>query len=138
MMQAAVEEAAAVAEESRPCLLGVTVLTSLDDRALRDELGVGRSVEEQMLAMSRLAIENELDGVVCSPREVALLRSSLGTGPLLVTPGVRPTGSATGDQARTGDPLTAQRDGASYLVMGRALVGHPDPESVVRETLREA
>ena len=138
MMQAAVEEAAVVPEHERPCLLGVTVLTSLDEHALREDLGVGRSVSDHMLAMSRLAIDNELDGLVCSPREISLLRGTLGSGPLLVVPGIRPAGAATGDQARTGDPLQAQHDGASYLVMGRALVGHPDPESVVRATLAEA
>lgn len=131
MMQAAAEEASMVPEESRPCLLGVSVLTSLDDRALREEIGVDATVEEQMLRMSRLAIENELDGVVCSPREVAMLRGALGGGPMLVVPGVRPAGSATGDQKRTGDPATAIADGASYLVMGRALVNHPDPAALL-------
>lgn len=133
MMQAAAEEAGAVAEEDRPCVVAVTVLTSLDEDALRSDLAIGRTVEEHMLSLSRLAMDNEMDGVVCSPREVAPLRRALGSKAILVTPGIRPADSALGDQARTGDPVTALLDGADYLVMGRALLTHADPARLLGE-----
>ena len=125
MMEAAVE---ALAEQGgqRPLLIGVTVLTSLGREDLA-EIGLDVSPEVQVMRLARLASEAGLDGVVCSPREVAPLRRELGDDFVLVTPGVRPAGSATGDQKRVMTPAEALAAGASHLVIGRPITRAPDP-----------
>ncbi len=125
MMDAAVEEAHCYPEESRPLLMGVSVLTSLDGPSLH-QIGVLRTVPEQMLELSQLAMDHQLDGVVCSPHEVRLLRERLGHGAVLVTPGIRPSDGDSHDQKRIGTGKQALADGASYLVVGRALTGGDD------------
>ncbi|MEM9605624.1 MAG: orotidine-5'-phosphate decarboxylase [Pseudomonadota bacterium] len=107
-------------------LVGVTVLTSLDAGMLA-ALGVTRSLEDQVDALARSAIGAGLDGVVCSAHEAARLRGTLGAAPLLVTPGIRPQGTDAGDQARVMTPERAVAAGASYLVIGRAITGAPQP-----------
>ncbi len=89
---AGAREEAARRGETPPLLVGITVLTSLDETALRDDLGVARSLPGQVLALARLGKEAGLDGVVCSPLEVAALKQALGAQLLAVTPGVRPAG----------------------------------------------
>lgn len=126
MVTAAVEEARAFGLESRPLLVGVSVLTSLDDRDLKDDLGVSRSLPEHMLALSRMGMECGLDGVVCSVHEAAAIRAAL-PGAILVTPGIRPHAGEAHDQERIGDGSDAIKAGADYLVVGRALIGAKDP-----------
>ena len=104
-------------------LLAVTALTSLGPAELA-AVGLPPDVVPRL---AKLAIDAGADGLVCSPREVAQLRALLGPGPLLVVPGVRPAGAASGDQKRTGTPAEAVRDGATYLVVGRPLRDAPDP-----------
>ena len=123
-------------EGERPALLGVTVLTSLDDDDLR-ALGVAHTSEGQVLVMARTAKEAGLDGVVCSPREIGLLRADLGENFLLVTPGIRPAWSAAGDQKRITTPAQALADGASALVIGRPITAHADPAEAMRRVLEE-
>lgn len=131
MLTAAAEQACDFAEDERPLLVGVSVLTSLDERTLQQDLGVARGLEDQMVALSKMAMACELDGVVCGPHEVSLLRKELGSRALLITPGIRLAGGEVHDQARAGDPNQALADGASYLVIGRALAHCSDPERVV-------
>ena len=125
MIQAA-RAAADAAGSARPKLLAVTVLTSLDAEALR-EIGVAGGPRQQVLRLARLALEAGADGLVCSAHEVAILRDALGPAPLLVVPGIRPAGSATGDQARTMTPRAAADAGADWLVVGRPITEASDP-----------
>ena len=135
MMEAAVE-ALAVQGKQRPLLIGVTVLTSLGREDLA-EIGLDVSPEVQVMRLARLASEAGLDGVVCSPREVAPLRRELGGDFRLVTPGVRPAGSATADQKRVMTPAEAMAAGASHLVIGRPITRAPDPLAALAAIERE-
>jgi orotidine-5'-phosphate decarboxylase len=140
MMRAAAEGAAATARElgvRRPIVLAVTVLTSLDRAALSRELAVAASVEGHVLHLARMAAEAGLDGCVASPNEIAALRTNRGAGWVIVTPGVRPAGSATGDQSRIATPGAAARAGAHYLVVGRPITAAPDPVRAAEAVLRE-
>jgi orotidine-5'-phosphate decarboxylase len=140
MMKAAADGAAAAAKEMsvrRPLAIAVTVLTSLDRAALHRELGVASSVEGHVLHLSELAREAGLDGTVASPVEVAAIRRNLGTAWVIVTPGVRPAGSAAGDQSRVATPGAAVRAGAHYLVVGRPITGAPDPAAAAAAILEE-
>nr|WP_282571981.1 orotidine-5'-phosphate decarboxylase [Roseomonas acroporae] len=125
MIEAA-RHAAERAGAARPLLLAVTVLTSLDAAALA-ATGVSDPPAAQVLRLARLALSAGADGLVCSPREVAALRDALGAAPALVVPGIRPAGSATGDQARTATPAEAVAAGADWIVVGRPVTGAADP-----------
>ena len=140
MLEAAVGAARREAESAglrSPLLLGVTVLTSLD-RAALGEMGWTAGVEEAVLSLARLGRECGLDGVVASPREVPMLRRELGPEPLIVTPGIRLPDDRARDQARTATPAEALAAGADYLVVGRAVVEHPDPARALRSIRRAA
>ncbi len=131
MMRAASEAAAQTAEQTgitRPEMLAVTVLTSMDVRSL-EETGISRPVADQVGALGRLAREAGLDGVVCSGHEIALLRRKCGRDFRLLTPGIRPQGVARGDQKRVMSPAEAVSAGADYLVIGRPITAAPDPEA---------
>jgi orotidine-5'-phosphate decarboxylase len=106
----------------------VTVLTSIDPETL-GSIGVGGSVEAEVVRLARLAQEAGLDGVVASPLEIEAIRKACGEGFLIVTPGVRPAGGATHDQARVATPGAAVRAGADYVVVGRAITAAPDPRA---------
>ncbi|RJQ54145.1 MAG: orotidine-5'-phosphate decarboxylase [Actinobacteria bacterium] len=139
MLQAAVESTRTAAAErglSAPKIVGVTVLTSLDQRNLA-ELGVTRPLEEQVLELARLALDCGLDGIVASAREVRALREALGPDFVMVTPGVRPAWAGGDDQKRVMQPREAILAGASYLVVGRPVTGAPDPRSAVDSLLSE-
>jgi orotidine-5'-phosphate decarboxylase len=136
MLRAAVE-AAAAAGRDRPRILAVTVLTSLDRAPLQRELGVPMAVEGHAVHLAGLARDAGCDGVVASPREAARLRGLLGRDVLIVTPGIRPTGSAVDDQARTATPSLAVRAGADYLVVGRPITGATDPAGAAAAILAE-
>lgn len=131
MLSASVEQARAFAEESAPLLVGVSVLTSLDERTLTEDLAVNRSLEEQVVSLSALAMDQGLDGVVCSAHEVAAVRQKLGKHAVLVCPGIRPASSESHDQKRVGQATQALEDGADYLVIGRALAGIEDPHEAI-------
>jgi orotidine-5'-phosphate decarboxylase len=121
----------------RPLILGVTALTSADSAALK-EVCIDCEPETLVSRLARLSAESGLDGVVASPREVRLVRESVrAKGFLVVTPGVRPAGSATDDQRRTMTPAQAIEAGADYLVMGRAILNAPDAERAVTTILEE-
>lgn len=134
MMAAAMEEACAYAEGERPLVVGVGVLTSIDEEMLHNELGVSRSVEEHLVSLSKTARRADLDGMVCSPQEIRAVREVLGHERAVVVPGIRVGGAERHDQKRTGTPEAAVEAGASYLVIGRTLVKAEDPDAVL-ETL---
>jgi orotidine-5'-phosphate decarboxylase len=124
MLEAAREALAAVRRPPR--LVAVTVLTSLERPELA-EVGFAQGPEALVLQLAQLAAECGLDGVVCSPREIAPLRARVPGSFLLVTPGIRPAGAATADQKRVLGPREALALGASYLVIGRPITAAPDP-----------
>ena len=132
MMKAAREAAEqSAAGGKRTRLIGVTVLTSLDDADL-EAIGQRGSTRDQALRLAALAQANGLDGVVCSPREVAALRAECGPDFVLVVPGIRPAGSDLGDQKRVMGPAEAVAAGATYLVIGRPITAAPDPAAAAR------
>lgn len=106
-------------------LLGVTVLTSMDDADLK-EAGYAGSVKDLVAARAAQARDAGMDGIVCSPEETTTLRRIVGDDLVLVTPGVRPAGAAAGDQKRVMTPGDAIRAGADLLVVGRPILGAPD------------
>jgi orotidine-5'-phosphate decarboxylase len=120
----------------RPRVLAVTVLTSLDEPAL-GRLGVVGTAGEVVVRWACLAREAACDGVVCSPREVATLRATLGEAFVLLTPGIRPAGQSSGDQRRVATPAAAVAGGANYLVIGRPITGSPDPAAAAEAILGE-
>jgi orotidine-5'-phosphate decarboxylase len=133
MMRAAVAEAGEAVGRTghRIKLLGVTVLTSLDDGDL-DAVGQRGPAADQVRRLALLARASGLDGVICSPFEVALLRAELGPDFQLVVPGIRPAGAALGDQKRVMGPRDAIAAGASRLVIGRPITEAPDPAAAAR------
>lgn len=136
MMREAAKATTAAAKElevERPALLGVTVLTSLDQPALAG-LGVGRNVLKQVAHLATLAKEAGLDGVVCSPLEIAAIRQAVGEDFLIVTPGIR-LEAEEGEQKRITGPKTAIEAGADFLVIGRPVIEAPDPIAVVDDIL---
>lgn len=127
MMQAA---AAAAQEggEARPLVIAVTVLTSLDAQDL-SQIGVAGSPSDQVRRLAGLAAESGLDGVVCSAHEIEILRRELGPDFKLIVPGIRPAGSAVGDQKRVMTPQLALALGADILVIGRPITEADDPSA---------
>ena len=137
MMRAAeraAHEVSTALGQAPPLLLGVTVLTSLDDAALA-EVGVNRPAAAQVEHLARLAVRAGLRGLVCSPQEITRLRGVLPPGVQLVTPGIRPLGADPGDQKRTLTPPEAIRAGADWLVIGRPICAAPDPVAACRAIL---
>jgi orotidine-5'-phosphate decarboxylase len=138
MMEAARNAADLVASQGkrRVKLLGVTVLTSLDDGDLA-AVGQRGPVGEQVQRLALLARDSGLDGVVSAPLEVAALRQLCGPDFLLVVPGIRPAGSDSGDQKRVMGPRAAIQAGADYLVVGRPITGAAHPSAAAQAILNE-
>ena len=134
MMQAARE---AIADSShQPLLIGVTVLTSLSREDIA-EIGLDIEPQQQVLRLAKLAKDSGLDGVVCSPLEAALLKQQVAEDFCLVTPGVRPAGSDTGDQQRIMTPAKALQAGSDYLVIGRPITASSDPLKSLQAIIAE-
>jgi orotidine-5'-phosphate decarboxylase len=128
MMEAARE---AIEKSSQsPLLIAVTILTSLTEEDIK-EVGYSGTPEENVMRLATLASHSGMDGVVCSPKEVTALRQSIGKDFALVTPGIRPSGSAADDQRRTLSPAEAIAAGSSYLVIGRPITQADAPMSVL-------
>ncbi len=139
MMKAAATAAVETAVTSgrpRPKLIAVTVLTSLDEGEW-GRLNYAVPIAEQAANLAKLAREAGLDGVVASPQEAAAIRTACGPGFLIVTPGIRPAGSAVNDQSRVATPAGALKAGASHLVVGRPITAAPDPRAAAIAILRE-
>ena len=126
----------AVIEKSKikPLLLGVTILTSLNNEAL-ENVGIHLSSQEQVLLLAKLCQNTGLDGVVCSPNELKPLRKNLGEDFLLVTPGIRSLGSEKNDQKRIATATEAIRNGANYIVIGREITSNTDPNKMIGQIL---
>jgi len=139
MMQAAARAAGRVARpESPPMIIGVTVLTSMDEAALHDT-GVTRALDSHVVALAQLARAAGLHGVVASPQEISAIRSACGEAFVIVTPGIRgaAAGSAKDDQARTMGPAEAVRAGASYIVVGRPIIAATSPRAAAERIVEE-
>ncbi|MGA2847986.1 MAG: orotidine-5'-phosphate decarboxylase [Terracidiphilus sp.] len=119
-----------------PELLAVTMLTSMDQTQTY-AVGYDRSPAEQVELLARMTLDVGIRGFVCSAEEVATLRALTGPEGVLVTPGIRPAGSALGDQSRIATPAEALRQGASYLVVGRPITQAADPAEAAEAVLRE-
>ena len=131
MLRAAVEKAKQQAEKlkvRRPLMIGITVLTSDEKKD---------NITHLILERARLAKESGLDGVVCSSQEAEIIRQQFGADFVIVTPGLRPTGSAKGDQKRVSTPAEAIAHGSDYLVVGRPIIQAPNPIKVTQEILEE-
>ncbi|WP_374654973.1 orotidine-5'-phosphate decarboxylase [Dongia sp.] len=139
MMQAARESAAEQADKlklKRPRIVGVTVLTSLDDKDL-SAVGQTGPASDQVKRLAELTRSAGLDGIVCSPHEIEALRRDMGEEFLLVVPGVRPSGSDAGDQKRVRTPADAAKAGADYLVIGRPITQAADPRDAASRIVLE-
>jgi orotidine-5'-phosphate decarboxylase len=128
--------AAAAEVAERPILLAVSVLTSMDASQL-EATGIQDSPAAQVERLATMALGCGVEGIVCSPVEVANLRRRVGSKPLLVIPGIRPEGAATGDQRRIATPAEAIASGASYVVVGRPITRAADPAAAARAILAE-
>ena len=136
MMRAALEGLRRT-DGTRPLLVAVTQLTSTSEKALREELLIGRPMQETVLAYAENAARAGLDGVVCSPLEAGAVKKRCGPGFLTVTPGIRFAGNAADDQARTATPAGARELGSDYLVVGRPVTAAPDPAGAYRRCVEE-
>jgi orotidine-5'-phosphate decarboxylase len=141
MMQAAAKagrDTAVRLGRPAPVLIGVTVLTSMDQPTLQ-QVGVERALLDQVLALARLARDAGLDGVVASPQETAAIRQECGARFAIVTPGIRGASPVAerDDQARTMGPAEAVRAGASYVVVGRPIIAASDPRRAAEAIARE-
>lgn len=140
MMQAAAVAARAESEKNGmvcPLVVAVTVLTSIDQEVFRQEMGHTGAIQDRVAAWAVMAKEAGLDGVVASPLEISAIRKACGPDFVIITPGIRPAGSAANDQKRTLTPAEALKLGATYLVVGRPVTAAHDPLEAVKAILAE-
>jgi orotidine-5'-phosphate decarboxylase len=140
MMKAAAEATAATAEQQNvttPLVLAVTILTSMDQVALRKELKITRSLQREVAHLARLAQRAGMHGVVASPQEIKMLRKAVRGEFTILTPGVRPEWAAKDDQKRIMTPGEAVAAGADYIVVGRPVLKAADRQAAVRKILEE-
>jgi len=140
MMKAAVSAAKEEAERQSvplPLMLAVTILTSMDDAALRRELKITRSLRREVSHLAELAQRAGMSGVVASPQEITMLRKAIRGRFVVLTPGVRPAWAGTDDQKRVMSPGEAVAAGADYLVVGRPVLRSPDRKEAVHKIIRE-
>jgi orotidine-5'-phosphate decarboxylase len=130
MMQAAAKAAKDLA--NKPMIIGVTMLTSLDEVDL-ESVGIKNDIKNQVSKLADLAQQSGLDGVVCSPHEIEMLRKQCGKDFKLIVPGIRPEGSAIGDQKRVMTPKEALAKGADYLVIGRPITEAENPAGAAQD-----
>lgn len=131
-----VAESIRAAKDSKTLVLGVSVLTSMDDASLH-AVSVPLTPRDQVLHLAEMGVANGLRGIVASPLEIAPLREKFGSNLTIVTPGVRPAGSAAGDQKRIMTPGDAIRSGADYLVIGRPITGAASPTDALESIADE-
>jgi len=132
----AAEEESAKLGLKKPAIVGVSVLTSLDQQDLQD-MGIQRTLSDQVANMAGMAAKCRLDGMVCSPADLPAVREVVPKDFKVVTPGIRPAWSVKGDQKRVTSPKTAIEDGADLLVIGRPISGSPDPDEAIERIVSE-
>lgn len=140
MMRAASESARKEAQKlgiKPPMIIGVTMLTSINQHTLNEELEVPSAVESHVVHLARLAQDSGLDGVVASPHEIALIKKACGMDFLVVTPGVRPAWADANDQKRIMTPAEAVENGADYLVIGRAITAATNRREAAQKIIAE-
>lgn len=140
MMRAATEVAEKQASElgiPKPTLLGVTILTSVDETDFQYDFGTQRRLEDQVAYLAELSQKAGLDGVVASPLEIGLIREVCGDDFVIVTPGVRPAWAASNDQQRVMTPAEAIDAGADYIVVGRPITAADNPREAATRILQE-
>lgn len=135
MLRAAAKAAreAAGRDQRRARVLGVTVLTSIDEAVLGSQVGVSEPLESYVVRLASMCVDAGLDGVIASAQELVRLRSVLGKEPVIVTPGIRPPGSPADDQKRTLTPHEAIKAGATYIVVGRPIRKSPNPGQAAKD-----
>ena len=116
----------------KPRIIAVTVLTSMSQEVMKQEVGIQHSLKTQVRHLAGLALKAGLDGVVASAQEAAMIRGHCGRGFLIVTPGIRPAWASADDQHRMMTPRKALQEGSDYLVMGRAILNHDDPARAIQ------
>jgi len=131
-----VGESIRAAKDSKTLVLGVSVLTSMDEASLH-AVSVPLTPRVQVLHLAQMGVANGLRGIVASPLEIVPLREKFGSNLTIVTPGVRPAGSAAGDQKRIMTPGEAIRSGADYLVIGRPITGAASPKAALESIADE-
>ncbi len=140
MMRATVEAVNKAAEHEkliRPQILAVTILTSHDQATLA-EIGLEKTIQEQVICLAQLAVASGIDGVVASPQEIASLRNAIpDPNFVILTPGVRPVGAVRNDQKRVMTPSEAVQAGADYLVIGRPITGAENPVAAAQKIIEE-
>jgi orotidine-5'-phosphate decarboxylase len=134
---ASARKASTAAGKREPIVLGVTVLTSMDQKALNDELRVPGSVSDQVINLAKVCAASGVTGIVASPEEVAQIRGVVGEEMILVTPGVRPQWAAANDQSRVMTPADALKAGADYLVIGRPITASTDRKDAAKRIVEE-
>lgn len=134
MMEAVAQELVEKFGDRKPRVVAVTVLTSLDTRALF-EMGWEKPVDEHVQRLALLAQDSGIDGVVCSPREIQLVRQVVNPAFKIVTPGIRLPDQSLNDQLRIATPRQALSSGADYIVVGRAVTGEQDPRTALQRLL---
>lgn len=134
----AVQEEISRLECSPPLILAVTVLTSISQQQLQNDMFItSKTVEETVVAWAQMAKECGMNGVVCSPQEIAPLRDACGPDFIIVTPGIRPRWSETNDQKRITTPREALELGADYLVIGRPITAAQNPREAAQRIINE-
>ena len=113
-------------------ILAVTVLTSVSEAVLRDEIGLAETPGEAVARYAKQSVEAGAHGVVASPKEIGLIREAVGAEPLIVTPGIRPAWASKDDQARVMTPREAAEAGANFIVVGRPILKNDNPAEAVR------
>jgi orotidine-5'-phosphate decarboxylase len=130
------EEGSASSGSATPLLLGVTILTSMNEDEMQ-AIGFKGAVENKVLELAQLAKDAGLDGVVASAKEARLIKERIGKDFVVVTPGVRPTWTAAGDQKRILTPSQAITEGADYIVVGRPIIQADDPREAAKKIIEE-
>lgn len=139
MMQAvcAAKEEAKRLKLNKPKILGVTILTSLNESNIK-EIGFSRNLDEEVLHLARMAKQARLDGIVASPKEISLIRKKIGRDFIIVTPGIRPAwAKGKSDQKRIMTPREAIEAGADYIVVGRPVLEAKDPLEAAKKIIKE-
>jgi orotidine-5'-phosphate decarboxylase len=133
----AVKNKAAAAGKEKPIVLGVTVLTSINQDVLNNQLNVPGDVQKQVVHLALLAQKAGLDGVICSPQEIKAIRDACGENFVIVTPGIRPAWSESNDQKRITTPRDAIEAGANYMVIGRPITKADNRIEAAKKILEE-